>query len=71
MSESGSTWRLNCCIIGKKPLWHVVGVRIQSTDDIGELRHLIKECMKPHFDGIPENRLRVWKVSINLVGLST
>jgi hypothetical protein len=68
---SGSTWRLNCCVIGKNPSTDVVGVYIQSTADVVDLKRLIKEHMKPRYDKTLDDDLHVWKVSINPIGLST
>ena len=57
------TMSLRCWVRGDGAQQHF-SVKIRYTEDVGDLKDMIKEKKKPHLDHLPANILALWKVSI-------
>jgi hypothetical protein len=54
--------KLNCIVLGDDPS-HAFEIKIAPTESVSALREVIKDKKKPHFDHVPADSLKLWKVS--------
>ena len=54
------------CLVQDESITNVFSVKIPPTDTVDDLKELIKKKKAPEFDTIAADKLKLWKVNINI-----
>lgn len=65
------TIKLFCLVYGDIPSKHAFSIKIPNTDNIDELKKLIRKEKSPELDTFAADKLELWKVNIPVSELAT